>query len=264
MNRYRAAIRMPAMTSGTSGWCVGTVPRYGYRRPAGVSSAEATTPARPVVPEHGAFDLALGGTAERMYTDDGRTVPLAVRRWRQPAAGHDQWLLARCGGPTMDVGCGPGRLVAALLDAGIPALGVDQSPHAGRSCPFQAVLCRDVFDPLPGEGDWSHVLLADGNIGIGGDPVPLLRRCAQLLTPRGCVLVEVEPEGTGLWRGHAQLRYPSSGRPRGPWFRWAQVGLDALDQVAAHAGLRVDTHHHGTGPGDARCFAQLTPRTSVS
>ncbi len=29
---------------------------------------------------------------------------------------------------------------------------------------------RDVFGPLPGARTWGHVLLADGNIGIGGVP----------------------------------------------------------------------------------------------
>ena len=33
-------------------------------------------------------------------------------------------------------------------------------------------------DPMPGEGRWDTVLLADGNIGIGGAPVALLRRTA--------------------------------------------------------------------------------------
>ena len=45
-----------------------------------------------------------------------------------------------------------------------------------------AALRRDVFAPLPGEGRWYTALLADGNVGIGGDPVALLqpapRRCS--------------------------------------------------------------------------------------
>ena len=39
-----------------------------------------------------------------------------------------------------------------------------------------AALCRDVFDPLPARDAGPRALLADGNVGIGGDPVALLRR----------------------------------------------------------------------------------------
>ena len=53
------------------------------------------------------------------------------------------------------------------------------------------MLQRSVFDRLPGERRWGTVLLLDGNIGIGGDPVRLLRRCADLVRPRGQVLAEV-------------------------------------------------------------------------
>ena len=85
-------------------------------------------------------------------------------------------------------------------------------------------LRRDVFDPLPGEGRWSHVLLVDGNIGIGGDPGVLLRRCAGLLRRGGTVLVEVDPPGA--WAvARARVRRPATARAgRGPVFRWARVG----------------------------------------
>jgi len=48
-----------------------------------------------------------------------------------------------------------------------------------------------------GGGRWAHVLLADGNVGIGGDVVALLRRCAELVRPGGTVVVEVERPGAG-------------------------------------------------------------------
>src|SRR5204863_7462240 len=87
--------------------------------------------------------------------------------------------LAAMAAPVLDVGCGPGRLVVGLARRGAVALGVDPAPAAvalarGRGA---AVLQRSVFDPLPGHGRWRTIVLADGNIGIGGDPVRLLRRC---------------------------------------------------------------------------------------
>jgi hypothetical protein len=98
------------------------------------------------------------------------------------------------------------------------------------------VLHRDVFDTLPGEGRWHHVLLADGNLGIGGDPVALLRRALRLLGPGGSVLVELSTGEPGLWRGSARISGPdgSCGRE----FPWAVVGIGAIAEVAEAAGMR--------------------------
>ena len=121
------------------------------------------------------------------------------------------------------MGCGPGRLTVALTERGIPALGVDISRAAvARTRQAGApALHRSVFDPLPGQGRWATVLLADGNIGIGGLPARLLRRCAQLLAPGGRILIEAEP-GNVDERLTAWLEHPD-GR-RGPVFPWARMG----------------------------------------
>ena len=114
-----------------------------------------------------------------------------------------------------------------------------------------AAIRRSVFDPLPGEGRWGAVLLADGNVGIGGDPVVLLRRCRALAQPGGRVLVELEAPGTGCTT--VRTRLERSGEVT-PWFDWAHVGLDAVAEPAALAGLGVqDTWHAG-----GRWFASLT------
>jgi hypothetical protein len=100
----------------------------------------------------------------------------------------------------------------------------------------------DVFTPLPGEGTWSHVLLADGNLGIGGDPVALLRRAAQLIAPAGTVLVELDPAEPGLWRGQARVR---SRHAVTPPFPWASAGPSALPRLAARAGLQPSAFYRG-------------------
>lgn len=198
------------------------------------------------------FDPILTGQPAQLVGEDGRILPVAPRRWLAPADGEDDWLLNRCAGPTVDLGCGPGRLVTELAGRGIPALGVDCSPIAVRQCHSRgaAVLHRDVFATLPGEGHWHHVLLADGNIGIGGDPVRLLRRCAALLRVGGTMLVEAEHPGAGLWRGIARLQL--AGGSSGPWFPWAVAELPVLTALAALAGLEVADRHC-----ENRCFVEL-------
>lgn len=173
------------------------------------------------------FDQALQGHPS--WLDLPGTTPreLDVHRWQADAGAGDEILLDACTGATLDVGCGPGRLVAALLARGVQALGVDVSPVAVRRTTERGgvAIRRDVFDLLPGEGRWHHVLLADGNIGIGGDPAALLRRAGQLLRPSGTVVVEVEQPGSGLTVGQARVR--SEGEP-GQWFPWAWSDAESL------------------------------------
>jgi hypothetical protein len=107
-----------------------------------------------------------------------------------------------------------------------------------------------VFDRVPATGRWMTVLLADGNIGIGGDPAALLRRMAELLAPLGQAVVEVQPPGTELRREQVRLRH---GEQAGDWFPWAYVGVDQIAGIAAEAGLALAE----TWSGDGRWFAAL-------
>lgn len=185
-----------------------------------------------------AFDHALGGNPALLLRSDGGAVRLDVARWNDSASPEDAWLLDRCSGAVVDLGCGPGRLLSALADRGVPALGIDVSPEAETRCRRRGVpmLRADLFAPLPGEGRWDHVLLADGNIGIGGDPTALLRRARMLLHSRGTVLLEVDPPGCGLHQERARVGGEDSW---GTWFDWAWLDPEALEVVAHDAGFRV-------------------------
>ena len=97
-------------------------------------------------------------------------------------------------------------------------------------------LQRDVFGHLPGTGRWATVLLADGNIGIGGDPGALLRRSRSLLKPGGTIVAEIEPPGAQLRREHVRLRTPDRS---GAWFPWAWVGVDQIAAMADSSALQV-------------------------
>ena len=167
----------------------------------------------------------------------GQRLSLPIQRWLDEANTCDAAMLDFCDGPTLDVGCGPGRLSRALADRGHEILGIDLSAEAVRIARDRGVqaLQSDVFAPLPSEGCWSSVLLADGNIGIGGDPCALLRRCTELIAPGGRVVVEVEPPGSGVTRGRVEV---AADGLRG-WMPWATVAADALEAIAAQASLSV-------------------------
>ena len=176
----------------------------------------------------------------------------ALGQWVGRADDADRDLLARARGTVLDAGCGPGRLVAELAARGREAVGIDTSRVAvalTRALGATAVR-RSIFQPVPGEGGWDTVLLADGNIGIGGDPVALLTRCRALLAPDGRVLAELDRPGAGLRAGRVRLE---CGAERGSWFPWAHVGVDAVAGPATAAGLEVTT----TWERDGRWFAAL-------
>ncbi|MEI8412329.1 MULTISPECIES: DUF2064 domain-containing protein [unclassified Kribbella] len=185
------------------------------------------------------FEQALDGGRVVVTGTDGRAVPglSEIDRWRAPADAVDRIALSRCEGPVLDIGCGPGRIVTALAEQGIAALGVDISAHAVRLTTGRgaAALRRAVQEPLPGEGRWGSVLLMDGNIGIGGAPDVLLQRCAELVRPNGVVLVEVDPDD-GLDDSGAIVLRSANGRRSRP-LPWARVGSRAIIRHARTAGL---------------------------
>lgn len=190
---------------------------------------------------------------ERASTGDQH--PLAVDTWERPATAEDMAMLDGVRPAVLDIGCGPGRIAAALAQSGLPSLGIDVSPSALTTATSLGaiVLERSVFDPLPGEGRWATVLLLDGNIGIGGDPIRLLRRLRELLADDGTAVVELDAPGRSLVCDDVRLCGPD-GEP-GPWFGWAWVGVDAIDQLAAAAGFGDCTlHSHG-----GRHVARLSP-----
>jgi hypothetical protein len=137
-------------------------------------------------------------------------------------------------------------LVAGVVRRGLPALGVDLSRTAVELARSSGapVLCRDLFAPLPGTGRWHTVLLADGNVGLGGDPWRVLQRAGELLGRGGRCLVEFDTAAEGVDAAWVRLE---SVRSIGPWFRWATVGLDCAARLAGDVGLTVTaTHPVGT------------------
>jgi len=153
----------------------------------------------------------------------------------------DEHVLGHCSArPTLDVGCGPGRFAASLQQRGLPALGVDSSAAAVEMTRRRGgtAIRGDLFAPLPAEGSWGQILLTDGNIGIGGNPVQTLRRAADLLAHGGTVIVEIDSPTAVVC--YEMLRWETE-QHLGHWFPWSRVGAGALGHIAHTAGFLV-TH----------------------
>lgn len=187
------------------------------------------------------YAAALHGRPIDLVTEHGERRRLPVATWAGPVDDADRALLDRCAGPSLDLGCGPGRLTHALQAAGVPALGVDLSAPAVRAATDRGAVAlrRDLFRPLPAEGRWHTVLLADGNIGIGGDAVRLLTRCRNLLAAGGRVLLDLAEPGTGYVRRLVRL---AAGERTSDWFPWCWLDHRALAVLAGPCGLRLVDH----------------------
>lgn len=237
-----------------------------------MTTGELTSPRPELRPWHTdpyADAIGLGQGPLFLRRADGWLLPLDVERWCSGADSADLTVLDRCRGAVLDIGCGPGRLVAALAARGHPALGVDVSPAAVARTRRTggAALCRSVFDSLPGEGRWNTALLIDGNIGIGGDPRALLRRVARITAPGGLLLAEAAPADVDE---RLRVRVDDGRGGLGAPFPWARTGTRALLRHARAAGWRasgqwaagtrefiaLENGHRGEAPTD---FPAITP-----
>lgn len=212
------------------------------------TATSETLSGRPRLSSAEALDAAYAGNMCEIVQADGRSRPLDAGRWTAPPTPEDVTLFVDpCTGPTLDVGCGPGRLTVAVTNKGLPALGIDISAEAVRltRAAGGAAIQHDVFEVLPPlpTRRWRHILLADGNVGLGGDPVRLLGRLKALLETDGSILVEVAGPGTGSSSHRVHLRV--DGQASEP-FTWATVGTDEIERIAGLAELVVR---------DLRCLA---------
>jgi SAM-dependent methyltransferase len=189
-------------------------------------------------------------------SDAGTLLP--VSRYLGAATRIERRLIGELPGPVLDIGCGPGRMVAAALHAGHGALGIDVSAAAVALAVDQRlpVIEGSVFDRLPREGLWGSALLIDGNIGIGGAPMRLLRRCAELVALGGWIVVEAHQDATRNTLIDGELVDASGGTSAA--FPWAEVGEAALRGYARRAGL--EPVHDWRSPG-GRVFVAYSTRS---
>jgi SAM-dependent methyltransferase len=200
--------------------------------------------------------LIAGGSAAVRVVDaagaDLGHLPLA--RYLGPAGEDELDLLRSLPAPVLDVGCGPGRHVSALVRDGVQALGIDVSAEAVRMTRQRGgrALRRSIFDALPRTGQWGSALLLDGNIGIGGHPGRLLERVSELLRPGGLIVVEVdgdgdhevdgEVDGDAARGGARHVRLEGVGL-RSHWFPWGALDRVGIHALAAELGLGIREEH---------------------
>lgn len=196
-----------------------------------------------------------GATDARLETACGRVIELPVERWWAHPSPEEAPVLDLALSATLDVGCGPGRHVIDLLGRGVAAVGIDNARGAVEAARRRGaeVLQRSIFDRIPNEGRWGTTLLMDGNVGIGGDPDRLLRRCRRLLREGGRALVELSAPGERT--GSLKVR-AAWANARTDWFPWACVSADHVEPIADACGF--DTVQVWGSSG--RWFARLDAR----
>jgi SAM-dependent methyltransferase len=177
-------------------------------------------------------------SAVALVAVDGTCVDDPAATWAGTATPGELELLAHLDGPVLDVGCGPGRHAEALHRLGTPVVGIDVGAGAVDLARRRGVEVwqRSVFEPLPWTGAWGAAVLLDGNLGLGGDVVALLRRVRELLRTGGTALVETAPPLTPSASRVVRLEVDGSAQPD---FAQAVVPLECLAELAWPARLPV-------------------------
>ncbi len=193
-------------------------------------------------------------TLRSLAPDDGlKPVVFAVDGWCAPATALERSLVASLNGPLLDIGCGPGRLLAAAKSLGITSMGLDTSTQAVQQALDRGTRAvqQSVFETVPHAGRWRSAVLLDGNVGIGGSVGALLRRSRELLSPDGTLLVEVDPDDDVDAAFQAVLE-DDDGKVSEA-FGWARAGRTALAAKAAVSGWELSSTRRAQG----RVFCRL-------
>jgi SAM-dependent methyltransferase len=143
-----------------------------------------------------------------------------------------QGIIARDGQPALDLGCGTGRLLLPLLQAGLDVDGCDISPDMLAYCREQAArdglaprLYQQAMHELDLPRTYRTIFICD-SFGLGGQrqhDAEALRRCHRHLAPGGVLVfsLELPYSNAGNWanwlpeeRRHNPRPWPASGERR--------------------------------------------------
>ena len=178
------------------------------------------------------------------------------RRRRRPRARRP----LRRGRPSTSAAAGPADRGARA--AGHLVLGIDVVARGGGADPPSAVppRCAATSSTVPGEGRWHTALLADGNIGIGGDPVALLRRVrAACWRPAAASWSSSAEPGIGRRPRLGRARVARPPQPPLPLGRRRRSTTSRV--TAARGRLRRLTAVHRIGDRWAAVLSEVAPMT---
>ncbi len=178
------------------------------------------------------------GRRTSLVSTHGAVLAVPVERWFGEPSPADPRTLRLAVGPVLDIGCGPGATCSRSRRPTCRSL-VSTSPTHSCGGPRRdgaSVIRRSVFDDVPGAGEWMTCLLLDGNIGIGDDPVALLRRTREVYAPAVAYSLRQSRPAASPRRDDVHVQLDAR---RGPRFAWGSVSIDRLRTVAAAVGMPV-------------------------
>jgi SAM-dependent methyltransferase len=171
-----------------------------------------------------------------------------------PARLRVNWVSRFCtSGKLLEVGPGPGHLLAAARARGFEVAGVDPNPASARRIRerlgIEVELATIETSALPDRA--FDVVVHVDLLAHFDDPVLALRAMARRLRPGGHLCFEV-----GLTGGISPLWYRALGRLDIPYHRW-MFSREAVERVLARAGLRVvGARRYGLAPAVALILAR--------
>jgi methylation protein EvaC len=212
---------------------------------------------------------ALVQTVHQLPPDELLTETFYTSHGSIAIAEHDRRLadavvsggLATSGSLVLEIGCGDGSLLHALVDRGFTrVMGVEPSPHAGTR--YGCEVLKGVFDEamsarLRASGREPDLVIASHVLDGVPRPLDFIREVARALKPGAPVILEV-PYFIDLTEA---FRLDGFVHSRNVWFT-----LGAFGYAFERSGLRLDgvEHEPGYRGGSVRVIARKTTEGSAS
>lgn len=167
-----------------------------------------------------------------------------VNRDDAPEVAYYRGIIERGGGPALDAGCGPGRLLCQYLRAGLDVEGCDISPDMIELCRRRAE-SEGLQPELHLQGTASldlprryRTIVSCGTFGLNGtraDDVESLRRFHRHLEPGGTLAVDIEAGWamTEVWKRCADADRAQPGE----WVARDSTPLPDGGEIAVHRRL---------------------------